>query len=730
MRCPSAIEDEAGRLMALAEYGLDEKELLPDLEPVVHIAARMLDMPIAAVNMIGSDHVFFAASHGIGECDMRRDVSFCAHAITQDDVMVVLDATIDQRFHDNPLVTTEGGIRFYAGVPLHSPSGHALGALCVIDSRPRSSFSPQDRERLKDLARLASDKLELRRIESVRHGGAFQLEDIAANSPSAIVCFDAGHIITFFNSAARALFGYAASEIVGQPLTHLIAAANGHPLIEAINQVICTQPPAIGGSVKEATGTRKDGSRFPIEASFFCWSQRGQRHFGAMFTDLTERHSREDEIYRLANFDMLTGAANRDLLQRRMEDELAASAPLALLAIDLDNFKDINDTLGASAGDYVLTIVADRIQQRARPIDTVSRVGGDEFCVLLAQTGDRHLATSAAEAIIAAISRPVRIGSHEVRVEASCGIALAPEHGVTAEELMGHADLALYQAKTRGSGSSFVFVPSLREDAISRRRYDAELHRAVERNEFELYYQPQVCIADQRIIGAEALLRWNHPERGLLTPGAFLASLEFSSLAPIVGNWVMETACAQWAAWRTQPAPLPRIAVNLFAAQFYGGDLDQRVAAIIAKHQMPHEALELEITENTLLDQENHIVAMLEKLRAIGVSIAFDDFGTGYASLSLLKNYPLTLIKIDQSFIRTLCSSQRDEATVSATIALARNYNLEVIAEGVETAEQCAALARLGCDKVQGYLYGKPMPAARFLACLSSQGEGLQVQPS
>ncbi len=217
MRCPPPIANENERLSALAEYCLDEEQVLPALEPVVQIASRMLDMPIAAVNMIGSDHVFFAASVGIGDCDMRREVSFCAHAITQDDVMVVLDATLDPRFHDNPLVTGSAGIRFYAGVPLRAPSGYALGVLCVIDSRPRSSFSEQDEERLKDLARLASDKLELRRLESATQSSEPHFEDIAATSPNAILGFDRDQIITFWNPRAAAMFGFDAEEITGRP---------------------------------------------------------------------------------------------------------------------------------------------------------------------------------------------------------------------------------------------------------------------------------------------------------------------------------------------------------------------------------------------------------------------------------------------------------------------------------------------------------------------------------
>jgi diguanylate cyclase (GGDEF)-like protein/PAS domain S-box-containing protein len=730
MRCPSAIADEKGRMLALNEYGLSEEEVLPDLEPVVHIAARMLDMPVAAVNMVGSDHVFFAASYGIGESDMRRDVSFCAHAITQNDVMVVLDATLDPRFHDNPLVTGNTGIRFYAGVPLHSPSGHALGALCVVDSRPRSSFSQQDRERLKDLARLASDKLELRRLENARRNDSFRFEDIATTSPTAILCFDSEQIITFWNRAALALFGYASGEVVGKPVSMLAPVIGEHPLIEMLQGYIGSAHPSLSGSVQEVLAMHKDGSSIPIEMSLFCWMQSEQRHFGAMMTDITERRQQEDELYRLANFDSLTGLANRSLLQRRVTDELASASPAAVIAIDLDNFKDINDTLGTSVGDHVLAAIAERMRRCVRPIDTVSRTGGDEFAILLSQVGDPLRSAAVAESVIAAIARPLQVDDHEVRVAACCGIAISPAHGQETEELLGNADLALFQAKTGGSGQSFVFVPALRMQAVERRMYDAELHRAVEANEFELFYQPQVRIRDGVLAGAEALIRWKHPERGYLSPGVFLPALIGGSLAGVVGDWVLETACAQAAQWGFAPSVALRMGINLFAAQFHGNDLERRVAGALERHRLAPEAVELEIVENIILDQNDLILESLRKLRALGVRIAFDDFGTGYASLSLLKNYPLTRIKIDQTFVRNMSTSKREEATVAATVLLARNYDLEVIAEGVETQEQLETLARLECDEVQGYLFGKPMPAATFAQALRSRWPAIPAEPS
>lgn len=717
MRCPSAIEDEAGRLIALSEYGLQDQEVVPDLEIVVRIAARMLDTPMAAVNMIGSDRVFIVAGQGVGEFDMRREVSFCAHAITQNEVMVVPDATMDERFHGNPLVSGPAGVRFYAGVPLFSPDGHALGALCVLDTIPRPVFAEEDRERLKDLARLASDRLEHLRLHRARQGSATRFEEVAVNSPTPIVCFNQAHRLNFWNKAATTLFGYSAEELSGKSLQLLIPKSDTH-LTDMLDALLYPEHALTSDRVTEALGRRKDGSLLPIKVSLFSWQHDGQQCFGAMLEDITEKLEQTNRLIRLENFDELTGLANRALFQQRVVQALEEGTRHALIAVDLDNFKDINDTLGLSAGDHVLSIVADRMLQSIRLSDIAARLAGTEFAILLPQLTEPQLASSIADGLIAAIARPIVVENHEVRVVASCGIAFSPQHGRLAEDLMGSANLALYQAKALGRGCSSVFTPALRSEAEQRRISFTELHRAVEEQELELYYQPQVRISDCAIVGAEALLRWNHPEKGCLSPGYFLRTLESCSLAGTVGDWVLETACAQWAHWNDLLHTPLRIGINLFSAQFDKSGLDRQVAQVLDRYHIPPQSLELEITENIILNRDELILEPLRHLREIGICIAFDDFGTGYASLSMLKNYPLTRLKIDQSFVRNMCASRRDEVTVAAAIALARNYELQVIAEGVETREQLDRLLLLSCDEVQGYFFGKPMPASDFLEML------------
>ncbi len=714
MRCPSAIADEEERLAALCAYDLEGKGGLPSLDPVVEIATRLFDMPVAAVNLIGSDHVFFAASHGVGDTDMRREVSFCAHVITQDEVFVVPDTLQDPRFFDNPLATGEDPVRFYAGVPIRAPSGHALGALCVIDTKPHRVFTPGDRMRLRELARVATERLELRRLEVAESGGRTPFENSAATSPNAIICFDRDLHITAWNAAAEAMLGYSADEAIGRSLDMLIPEEEQAPIREMARGVLAGVVAESGADCREYTGIRKDGTRFPVEFAWSSWTEGGNRHFGAIVRDVTERRAQEEALNRLANFDTLTGLANRNLIYRRADEAIRAGKAAAMAIIDLDGFNDVNNTLGHEAGDALLKEVAARLGDRAGPQDVVARIGGDEFAMLLVGIEDREAVQEVVDGAIADLGVPIRVAGQDVRIGCSAGIAMSPLHADDVRTLAASADLALFQAKGEGGGRAFVFIPSLRMAAAARRDSDAALHRAVERDEFVLHYQPQFRLSDGALTGAEALMRWQHPELGLLQPGAFLPALEAGSLGAAAGTRLLDAACCQAALWRGQGAADFRIAVNLFAAQFRDDDLVDIVRATLVRHSLPPEALELEITENIILDREDKTLPPLRALRDMGVRLAFDDYGTGYASLSLLKTYPLTHIKIDKSFVQGMVDSGSDRAIVAAIMDLARGFALNVIAEGVETETQRELLRVAGCNEVQGFLMGRPIPADAF----------------
>lgn len=716
MKCPPVFANEQQRLQALSEYGLSNERPLPSLDQVVQLATHVFGMPMAAVNIVGNDHVFFAASAGLQGpgIDLSRNASFCAHAIAQDQVMVVPDAELDDRFHDNPLVTGPAHLRFYAGVPLRSPEGHPLGALCVVDDRAHHDFSDADRARLRDLAQMAADRLELRRVEMSTEQARRPFEAFARQSPTAVVRLnEEGRLLTW-NQAAASLFGYALADVERLQLATLVVPADRAAIQTLIDQTVSRGSTDGVVMPTHLQGLRRDGSEFRLGLSVFCWREKGQWTLNAHLQDLTEEHRRSTEGQQAAETDALTGLANRGHLYRVLEQILSQRRAAAVLLFDVDGFKDVNDTLGPALGDDILRDVGRRLLHCAPPEALVARLGGDEFAIVLPDVGELQPGWALAQTALARIGEPMSADGQAVRVAASCGVALAPIHAMEAMELICDADLALFKAKGLGRGQAFAFVPSLRMEAAARRLYSIELHRAVSEGEFVLFYQPQIRLSDGTLTGAEALIRWRHPQRGLLSPAAFLPALESGPLAAVVGFWVLDEACAQAARWRCRGAADFRIGVNLFAAQFHVDDLMTQVTSALARHGLPAEALELEITENIALEQDDRVLSSLQRLRALGVGIAFDDFGTGYASLSLLKSYPLSRLKIDRSFVQSMTESVKDDSVVRALLDIARAFGLETIAEGIEASAQHVRLQHFGCDEGQGYLFGRPVSAEEF----------------
>jgi len=436
----------------------------------------------------------------------------------------------------------------------------------------------------------------------------------------------------------------------------------------------------------------------------------------AVERDISTRKINEQRLYLMAHRDALTGLANRTVLQNSLAKLVGGSDPAALLLIDLDGFKLVNDTLGHFAGDQVLVEVARRLEACAREGDITARLGGDEFAVLLLGVGDLTLAAEISERIISNIAQPLEMDGRQVDIGASIGIVIYPAHGDDPVRLFANADLALYRAKAEGRHCSRLYHPSLREDVDKKLLQDAELLRAAEQNELELFYQPQVRMEDGAVVAAEALLRWRHPARGLLTPAAFLAEIDTSPLAARIGDWVMQTACEQAAKWRRVGLPDFRVAVNLFGAQFRSGGLVEKIAHAASSVNLPPDALEIEITENTILRHDDDIAVPLTQLRALGFQIVADDYGNGYASLSLLKRYPFSGLKIHKGFTQAICETPSDAAIVRAIINLGKAFELKVIAEGVETGEQAQMLAMDGCVQAQGHYFGRPVTAADFTA--------------
>jgi diguanylate cyclase (GGDEF)-like protein/PAS domain S-box-containing protein len=529
-------------------------------------------------------------------------------------------------------------------------------------------------------------------------------------SPVAIVCSDPERRIFLWNKAAERIFGYTAEEAIGR------SAREMPPTISDESFGLVKR--ALAGEIVRdlhLKRRRKDGRIVDVRAaSAAMYNADGTvRGVARAYEDITDHIRAAEQLKRIAHYDQLTGLPNRLSLQKELGRLLSGDGgPTAIALFDLDGFKDVNDTLGHSTGDQLLIEVGQRLVEVAGERGQVCRLGGDEFIVIMPGCGNPLVVSEIVEAMLRRLTEPITIGDHVLHIGGSAGVAIAPNDGKSVDELIANADLALYQAKSAGRRAYRFFLPVLRAQAQARRSLDLELRRAYSENEFELYFQPQVRLADGAVIGAEALIRWRHPVAGILAPGTFIDTLAASAIAPEVSRWIIHTACSKTAAWRAQGLHLNRIAVNLFPSQLGDEALLHDLNEALRVTGLPAEALELEITENVALDFGD--TAVLQKIRDRGINLAFDDFGTGYASLSYLTRFPLSRIKIDRSFIGKITDDAGDAAIVRSLIAMARNLGLEVVAEGVETAAQAAFLLNQKCEEAQGYLYSKPLPAADF----------------
>src|SRR3954453_20795072 len=438
----------------------------------------------------------------------------------------------------------------------------------------------------------------------------------------------------------------------------------------------------------------------------------------AVYEDITERHRAEESIAHMARHDALTQLPNRVLLLEKMTEGLARieshNETMAVFYLDLDNFKGVNDTLGHSIGDRLLGIIAERVRGVVRNGDTIARLGGDEFAVLQANSS-AEAAGKLARKLVEVISEPIQIDGQEINSGVSIGIALAPNDGSAADHLMKCADLALYRAKAEGRGTFRFFEPDMDARIQARRALEVDLRRALVAGEFSIAYQPQINLAANELIAMEALLRWNHAERGPVPPSEFIPLAEETGLIVPLGEWVLREACKNAAQW---PASV-RVAVNLSPVQFRNPGLVTMVTHSLAAARVAPRRLELEITEAVLLQDDEATLAMLHQLRALGVRIAMDDFGTGYSSLSYLRSFPFDKIKIDRSFIKDIERSRDSAVIIKAIASLGQSLGIETTAEGIETAEQLELVRRAGCTEMQGYLASAPRPAAEALELIA-----------
>ncbi|MDY7573916.1 EAL domain-containing protein [Actimicrobium sp. CCI2.3] len=556
----------------------------------------------------------------------------------------------------------------------------------------------------------------------------------AFESHEAMMITDAHRVILRINSAFTETTGYCPDDVLGKTMS-LLESGRHEPAFFAAMQDSILQDGAWRG---ELWNRRKNGELYPAWMSITGVrdSHGNITHYVSSHSDITLRKAAEEEISHLAFFDPLTGLPNRRLLMDRLQRALATSLRStcegALMFIDLDNFKLLNDTQGHDKGDLLLQQVALRLSACVRDSDTVARIGGDEFIVLLEQLSEQSttaaLQTEAiGENILAALNVPFDLAGQLHHSTPSIGMILFGEHKDDAAELLKRADLAMYQAKAAGRNTLRFFDPEIQELVTAHSRLESELRQGLLHGEFVLYYQAQVDRA-RSLIGAEVLVRWQHPQRGIVPPVEFIPLAEETGLILPLGQWVLEAACKQLAAWSSEPALASlTIAVNVSACQFQRPDFVPQVLVIIALTGANPRLLKFEITESLLLTDAEDIILKMTALQAHGISFSLDDFGTGYSSLSYLKRLPLDQLKIDRSFVHDVLTDPNDAAIVRTILALGHSLGLSVIAEGVETEAQCDFLAELNCHAYQGFLFSKPVPVAQFEALVAQEHEGLRI---
>lgn len=607
MERPRIPLDEAQRLAALHATRLLGSAPEETFDRITRTAARLLGMPIALVSLIDKDRQWFKSRTGLDACETPRDISFCGHAILSDEPLVVPDAAQDARFVDNPLVTGDMHLRFYAGVQLYSVDRKKIGTLCVIDSRPRQ-LGPGELDALRDLARMVEQLVYHRQLAMAAQSLSERLQDCA---------------------------------------------------------------PAPGGS--PASG----------------------------------------ELAWLVAHDLLTGLPNRQAMLRAIQGSIAGwradGTPALVACINVDRFKRFNETLGHRAGDEILVGLATSLQALLRESDMLARAGSDEFLLLLHARGEHPEPERAFDRIMAAANRAIPTPDGEIALTCSIGTTLLPQDGDDADALLNNAVTAMRHAKAQGRGAIVRFTPELRTEHGRRLTLESHLRRAIAQDELFLQYQPKVDLRSGGLAGFEALVRWRHPEYGVIPPDEFIPIAEESGMIVPIGEWVLRSAVGQLAAWRAQGLPLAPVAVNLSARQFLQSDVIAMVGELLEQSGVAPGLLELELTESVSMADPERSVVVMRGLGDLGVMLSIDDFGTGYSSFGYLRRLPLDKLKIDKSFVQDMAHSAESSAIVQAIVAMAHRLQLAVIAEGVETADQVAALRKADCDQIQGYYYSRPL---------------------
>ncbi|MGE5470566.1 MAG: putative bifunctional diguanylate cyclase/phosphodiesterase [Bacteroidota bacterium] len=550
---------------------------------------------------------------------------------------------------------------------------------------------------------------------------------ILTSAFDSIITFDAHGRIIDFNPAAEAMFGHQRAGVIGHDLAALILPESRRAAFHETLE-LCRAPgdePSIGQR-QEIVAVRADGSEFPAEMAITYVKVDAAGFFTAYVRDLTERKIYEARIEYLATHDALTSLANRNLLKDRIEHTIAHAArhgdqALIVLFIGIERFKFINDSMGHAFGDALIKAIAHRLESGVRDIDTLARQSSDEFVIALLGNGNGvQDALRCGGEVLAAFTRPFAVEERSIHMGCSIGVSLYPSDGKEVDTLIDNASAAMHRAKASGNGMIHFYTPDLSAFAAERARLENALWSGLGNDEFRVYYQPQIRVADGAIIGAEALIRWQHPQLGMISPERFVGLAEETGLITQIGEWVLETACTQNRIWQNQGFPELRIAVNVSARQFRNGSIMRALKTVLSGNGLSPGSLEIEVTESSLMDNMDESILLLNEMRALGISISLDDFGTGYSSLSYLRRLPVDRLKIDQSFVHGMRADAQAQTMVREIIHLAQAFGLSIIAEGVETQRELDFIRRHGCDEYQGYLFSKPVPVDEFEHLLRS----------
>ncbi len=690
-------------------------------EDLTRQAAEACSTRVAALSVVERGRQWVKSRGGIGSSDAARVQRLCSEALRSGDGMVVGDLQGDRRFvRDGQAV----GLRFFAGVPIRTVRAGAVGALAVLDGAPRDS-ADQVLELLRDLAREAGRQLDIRLgAQEVlaaggpeRNAGARAGEILA--EPEFRVLVERSPVGTYViqderyryaNPRLAEILGYEAPQLLGAEVAPLVIEADRADVLARLRESLVADIPA----PYTYRAVRRDGQIVHVEAHEAATELGGRAAVIGTLLDVTERVRAEAQAAERSHVDPLTRLPNRIRFLERLETELAQSRrynrKLAVVHLDLDGFKFINDKWGHAVGDRLLQSLALRLSRGVREVDTIARIGSDEFLILvpdLKQSGDM---SHFAQKLLGLMSRAVEVDQRSLQVTASIGVATYPEDGQDAETLLRNADAAMYRAKDNGGNAFELCTPELTAAAVERLELQNGMREALEKSEFLLHYQPLVSLGSGRIVGLEALVRWQHPQRGFLSPATFIPLAEETGLILPLGTWVLRVATGQLKQWLGMGLAL-RMSVNFSARQFRERGLVATVEDALSRSGLEPKHLEVEITESIAMEGAEIVVANLNTLRAMGVGSAIDDFGTGYSSMKYLKNFPVTSLKIDRSFVTDLPTNPADAGIVRAIVEMAHGSRLSVIAEGVETQDQFQLLQKYGCDEMQGYWVSRPLGA-------------------